>query len=145
MVEHKTQITVRYYETDQMGVVHHSNYIRYFETAREEMMAHIGVPYTYSESQGIIMPVRVVHCDYIHPARYGQVLTVTTTVNEMPRSRITYHYQVFDDSGVLLATGYVTLAFVDTSRGVPVRAPRFLTEVLEKYINLKKTNQQENV
>jgi len=145
MMEHTTQITVRYYETDQMGVVHHSNYIRYFETAREEMMAHFGVPYTFSESQGIIMPVRVVHCDYIHPARYGQVLTVITTVKEMPRSKITYHYQVFNDTSVLLATGYVTLAFVDASRSVPVRAPRFLTEVWEKYLNLNKTKQQENV
>lgn len=145
MVEHKTQITVRYYETDQMGVVHHSNYIRYFETAREEMMDHFGVPYTYTESLGIIMPVHAIHCDYIHPARYGQVLTVVTTIKEMPRSRITFHYRVLNDSDTLLATGYVTLAFVNASRGVPVRAPRFLTEVLEKYVNLKKTNQQENV
>lgn len=136
MMEHITKITVRYYETDQMGVVHHSNYIRYFETAREEMMTHYGVPYVQTESQGIIMPVHAVHCDYIHPAHYGEELSVVTSLEEMPRSRITFHYRIYNPSGVLLVKGYVTLAFVDVSRGVPVRAPRFLTEVLEKYINL---------
>lgn len=136
MMKYTTEITVRYYETDQMGVVHHSNYIRYFETAREEMMEHYGVPYTETESRGIIMPVHAVHCDYIHPAHYGEVLSVETRLEEMPRSRITFRYDIFNPDRVLLAKGYVTLAFVDVSRGTPVRAPRFLTEVLEKYINL---------
>ena len=65
IMEHTSKITVRYYETDQMGVVHHSNYIRYFETAREEMMQPYGIPYSETESRGIIMPVHAVHCDYI--------------------------------------------------------------------------------
>ena len=136
IMEHTSKITVRNYETDKMGVVHHSNYIRYFETAREEMMQHYGIPYSETESRGIIMPVHAVHCDYIRPARYGEVLSVVTRLEEMPRSRITFRYQICNPSGILLAKGYVTLAFVDVSRGVPVRAPGFLTEVLEKYLNL---------
>ena len=135
-MEHTTHIKVRYYETDQMGVVHHSNYIRYFETAREEMMTHYGVPYEETEARGIIMPVHEVQCEYIHPAKYNETLTVVTRLDTMPRSRITFRYTVLNPEGTLVAKGFVTLAFVDRSRGVPVRAPRFLTEVLEKYIEL---------
>ncbi len=135
-MEHTTEIKVRYYETDQMGVVHHSNYIRYFEIAREEMMEHYGVPYRETEARGIIMPVHSLQCDYIQPARYGEILTVVTQLKEMPRSRITFTYHILNPSGVLLAKGYVTLAFVDEARGIPVRAPDFLTKVLEKYIDL---------
>ncbi|HKM30593.1 MAG: acyl-CoA thioesterase [Bacteroidales bacterium] len=136
MMEHVTHIKVRYYETDQMGVVHHSNYIRYFEIAREEMMEHYGIPYKETESRGIIMPVHTLQCDYIHPAKYGEILTVITRLEELPRSRITFRYSILNPSDVLLAKGFVTLAFVDSTRGVPVRAPLFLTEVLEKYLNL---------
>lgn len=135
-MEHTTHIKVKYYETDQMGVVHHSNYIRYFETAREEMMSHYGVPYEETEARGIIMPVHSVQCDYVHPAKYGETLSIVTRMESMPRSRITFHYTILNPEDALVAKGTVVLAFVDKSRGVPVRAPRFLTEVLEKYIDL---------
>ncbi|MFA6325908.1 MAG: thioesterase family protein [Bacteroidales bacterium] len=136
MISYTSKITVRYYETDQMGVVHHSNYIRYFETGREEMMEHYGVPYVETERQGIIMPVHSVHCDYIFPAHYGEVLSVVTRLEEIPRSRITFLYEIYNPSEVLLSKGSVVLAFVDRSSGRPVRAPRFLTEVIEKLLNL---------
>lgn len=135
-MEHTTYIKVKYYETDQMGVVHHSNYIRYFETAREEMMSYYGVPYEETEARGIIMPVHEVTCEYLLPAKYNETLSVVTRLKTMPRSRITFHYTILNPAGDIVAKGYVTLAFVDKSRGVPVRAPRFLTEVLEKYIDL---------
>lgn len=136
MYSHFTDIEVRYYETDQMGVVHHSNYIRYFETGREKMMDNAGIPYTQTEARGIIMPVHSVHCDYIYPAHYGETLRLETSLKEVPRSRIIFYYRLFNPQQVLLATGTVELAFVDKTTGRPTRAPKFLTDVIEKLLHL---------
>ncbi len=136
MYSHNTYIEVRYYETDQMGVVHHSNYIRYFETGREKMMDAAGVPYVETERRGIIMPVHSVHCDYIYPAHYGETIRLETSLKEVPRSRMIFYYRLFNADEVLLATGSVELAFVDKATGRPVRAPGFLVEEVEKLLNL---------
>lgn len=136
MLAHTTSYTVHYYETDKMGVVHHSNYIRYFETARDDMMNTLGIPYALTEEKGIMMPVRNVSCEYLAPAHYGETLSIVTQVQEMPRSRMTFHTSIYNAEGVLLVKGCVVLAFLNTNTGRPTRAPQFLTDVLEKLLNL---------
>ena len=100
------------------------------------MVDQHGISYKKTESRGIIMLVHTLQCVDIHPSKYGEILTVIARLQELPRSRITFRYSILNPSDVLLAKGFVTLAFVDSTRGVPVRAPLFLTEVLEKYLNL---------
>ena len=70
--EHKTQ----YYETDQMGIIHHSNYIRWFEEARTDLLEQIGMGYDTLEAQGIISPVLSVHCEYKSMTHYGDAVVI---------------------------------------------------------------------
>ena len=66
--------TAKYYETDQMGIVHHSNYIRWFEEARIALMEHMGIPYRVIEENGILIPVLGVDCTYKHPIRFDETI-----------------------------------------------------------------------
>jgi len=84
----ETILEVRYYETDLMGIVHHSNYIRYFECGRSEALANLGLPIHQIEKLGIMMPVVNVACDYKLPAKLGDKLRVVSTVNEIPKARM---------------------------------------------------------
>jgi acyl-CoA thioester hydrolase len=109
----ETQVRVRYAETDQMGVVYHANYFLYFETARAESIRELGFTYADMEKSGIIMPVVDVHCKYMRPARYDDLLTIKTMLKELPmHHKIEFHHEVYNESGELLAIGKITLYFM---------------------------------
>ncbi len=132
----KTTFPVRYYETDQMAVVHHSNYIRYFELARDEMMVQLGFPIEKCESElGIMVPIISVECHFRHPARMGDVLTATAEVDKVPMAKMLIKQAVWNQDGVLCADGNVTLCFIDSKTFTPVRCPEEVTALFEKYIN----------
>lgn len=110
----ETQVRVRYAETDQMGVVYHGNYFLYFETARAESIRDLGLTYADIERSGIIMPVVDVHCKYMRPARYDDLLTIKTILKELPlHHKIEFHHEVFNEDGELLAVGIITLYFME--------------------------------
>ena len=90
--EHKAQ----YYETDQMGIIHHANYLHWFEEARIDMMEQMGMGYDIMEKQGIISPVLSVHCDYKSMARFGETVQVLVQMKEYNGIRMTLEYTVFD-------------------------------------------------
>ena len=110
----KATFPVRYYETDQMAVVHHSNYIRYFEIARDEMMVTLGFPIEKCESElGVLVPIVSVECHFRHPARMGDVLTATAEVNKVPMAKMFIKQAVYNQDGVLCAEGLVVLGFLN--------------------------------
>ena len=132
----KTSFPVRYYETDQMAVVHHSNYIRYFEIARDEMMVQLGFPIEKCEKElGVLVPIVSVECHFRHPARMGDVLTATAEVNRVPMAKMVIKQTVYNQDGVLCAEGSVTLGFLNKETFIPVRCPEPVTELFEKFIN----------
>ena len=132
----KTSFPVRYYETDQMAVVHHSNYIRYFEIARDEMMVQLGFPIEKCEKElGVLVPIVSVECHFRHPARMGDVLTATAEVNRVPMAKMVSKQAVYNQDGVLCAEGSVTLGFLNKETFMPVRCPEPVTELFEKFIN----------
>ncbi|MCL2728238.1 MAG: acyl-CoA thioesterase [Bacteroidales bacterium] len=131
MLKIDTNIEVRYYETDQMGVVHHSNYIRYFETARTLSMKKAGIPYDEMESQGIVMPIISVSCTYKRPALFGDTLRVTVILEKLPTVKIEFKYEVHNAQDVLLATGSTVLAFAHKETLRPMRAPQYLLDILK--------------
>ncbi len=92
---------VQYYETDKMGVVHHSNYIRWFEEARTDFMEKAGIPYDKLEAEGIISPVTDVSCKYISPARFGENVRIETALTELGNVRFTFEYKVLDEKGAV--------------------------------------------
>ncbi len=127
---------VRYYETDQMAVVHHSNYIRYFEIARDEMMVSLGFPIERCEKElGVLVPIVSVECHFRHPARMGDVLTATAEVDRVPLAKMLIRQTVRNQDGILCAEGKVTLGFLDKESFTPVRCPDPIAALFEKFIN----------
>ena len=87
MITHDTQIRVLYRDTDKMGVVYHANYIVFYEAARNEMFRAIGLPYTLLEKMNIVMPIVEVESKYKAPAYYDDLLTVRSTIKELPAAQ----------------------------------------------------------
>lgn len=123
---HSSSIEVRYYETDQMGVVHHSNYIRYMEIARGKVFESLGLPYAEVEARGVMMPVVEVECRYLFPAHYGEVLRADTYLQKLSGARLIFYCELFNPTGTLLAKGSVTLGFIDKESRRPVRCPDYV-------------------
>ena len=87
---------VRYYETDKMGIVHHSNFLRYLEIARLEWLNKLGLDYNEIEKNGIILPVVDVSISYKQPARYGDNLRVQVSLKDRPKVTINFDYKVIN-------------------------------------------------
>ena len=105
---------VQYYETDQMRVVHHSNYIRWMEEARIAYLDSIGVSYAEMEQRGIISPVLSVDCLYRSMTRFGETVRIETVLAEVGPVKYRLRYRVLDAaSGVLRAEGESSHCFVD--------------------------------
>lgn len=126
---------VRYYETDQMGIVHHSNYIIYFECGRTAMLKELGLPIERIEEAGVMLPVVSVECRYKTPAVLGDTLRIVTSVDEVPRARLVIRNEVYNPSDQLVCEGCVTLGFIDSNTRRPVRCPEMLVKIFEEHIN----------
>src|ERR1700730_7962372 len=111
MTSGEIQVRVRYAETDRMGLLHHANYLVYFEQARTELLRTLGVTYKDLEDQGYLLVLTKVEGRYKRPARYDDVLTIRTLVEKTTAVRIDHRYEVIRD-GELLAEGSSTLACV---------------------------------
>jgi acyl-CoA thioester hydrolase len=110
MIEHHdVTVRVRYAETDQMGVVYHSNYLIWFEVGRVELMRALGFDYKSMESEeDCYLVVADVHCRYHHPARYDELLTIRTRILDAKNRLLKFGYEIFNKDQKLLATGYTT-------------------------------------
>ena len=128
-------LEVRYYETDQMGIVHHSNYIRYFECGRMAMLNEVGLPMHKIEEAGIMMPITAVDCRYKTPAKLGDTLRIVTFINEMPKARLTVNTEIYNQHDQLLSEGSVTMGFIDAHTRRPVRCPEMLLQIFTEHIN----------
>ncbi len=133
MINSETQLRVHYYETDTMGYVHHSNYIRYFETARTEMFRQYGISYAEMEANGVMMPVIRTECRYIQPARFDELLTVCVTMKEMPAARMRLYYEITNEERKIICEGMVELVFVNGNSRRPCRVPENVAEALKPY------------
>lgn len=126
--EHK--LRVEYHHTDQMGIVHHSNYIKFFEAARTEWLRAAGLTYAEMERRGVMMPIVEVNVRYKQPAYYDELIGITVTVDELPMARMVFHYAIKGEDGRDIANGSTTLGFIDSVTRRPQRAPKWLMEVL---------------
>jgi acyl-CoA thioester hydrolase len=128
MIQSRTQVTVRYAETDMMGVVYHGNYLPWFEIGRTTLLREQGLPYRQLEEDGFRLPVLEVAVKYLRPAVYDDTVTIVTTLRERPLLRIRLEYEVYRGEE-LLATGSTVHAFIDRS-GRPVRPPAAFSETM---------------
>ena len=134
MMQSELFLDVRYYETDQMGIVHHSNYVRYFECGRTALLKEVGLPIEKIEEAGVMLPVVSVEAKYKVPARLGDTLKVVTIVTEVPRAKLVIRNEIYNPAGELVCLGSVTLGFIDAMTRRPVRCPEMLVKLFEQYI-----------
>lgn len=105
---------VHYYETDQMGIVHHSNYIRWMEEARIAALAHIGLPYDRMEKEGILVPVLTATCEYRLPLRFGDSFVVSLLPKAFNGIKLVISYEItHKETGALHAQGETSHCFTD--------------------------------
>ena len=124
---------VRYYETDMMGIVHHSNYIRYFETARSKALKDLGLPIEKIESSGIMVPIIHIECDYKIPLKMGDEIKIISKIKELPKVKFTIDSDIFNEKGEKVAFGSVTLGFIHSGNRRPTRVPDFVLSVFSPY------------
>ena len=134
MISFDHRVKIFYKDVDQMGIVYYSRYFEYFEEARTELLASIGLGVTDVEKKGIMLPVISSHCDYLKGARFEQNIIIKATISTEPRSKLQIDYSVFiENEKEPIATGYTDHAFVN-DRGVAVRAPKMILERLNQKV-----------
>ena len=127
----RTKIRAIYGDTDAMGVVYHTNYIKWFERGRTELLHEIGYPYKYLETIPLLMPIAHVHCEYKKPAHYDDIVEIVTYVSEMGYASMVVNCDIFlEATGELLATGHTRHGFTD-DKLKPVSLKKVLPEFYE--------------
>lgn len=130
----ETQIRIHYALTDQMGVVYHGHYAQFYEIGRAEAIRNLGYSYKDIEAMGIIMPVVDIHSRFLRPAKYDDLITVKTTLRELPvHHKIVFHSEIYNEEGSLLNVGDVTLYFMEAHQMKRCEMPAALKDKLAGY------------
>ena len=144
MIQTECTLDIRYYETDLMGIVHHSNYIRYFEYGRIKMLEDIGLPISEIEGKGVMLPVVSTFCTYKTPSRMGDTIRIISKVENMPMAKMKIKTTIIKEStknpltpdeeiGAVVAEGEVVIGFIKADTRRPCRVPDYAAEIMEKY------------
>lgn len=136
----RTKITVRYAETDRMGVVHHSRYFPWFEVGRTEFFKWSGMTYDEVESQGVLLPLVDCYCKFIKGAQYGDDVWIEVSLTKLGVAKCMFEYRVirFSDDE-LLATGYTTHGFT-THDFIPINLKKSYPEIYDNLLELRGEN-----
>lgn len=128
----KSKVTVRYAETDKMGIVHHSVYPIWYELARTDLSKEAGFPYSKMEENGIMTPLVELNCKYYSPATYDDDLIVTATVSKLTPARVVFSYEVFKEDNIdkPINTGYTVHAIVNKDMK-PINTKKVFPEIYE--------------
>ncbi len=133
MVSNFTKVRVIYADTDAMGIVYHTNYIRWFEIGRNELMRQLGVAYAEMEKLGLNLPLTKVKCHYLLSAKYDQIVTVETKIDYIKRASIRFNSQIWDEEGKkLLVEGY-TIHACTNMEGKIRRIPQLILDLINKF------------
>ncbi len=127
-----TTYRIPYADTDNMGVVYHSNYLIYFEMGRTELMRELGYTYKKMEEDGMYFPVRNITCNYHASAKYDDIITIETSVCELKNASVTFAYKIFCEDR-LLTTGTTKHPMVNYAFK-PTRIPQELKEMLKDHL-----------
>ncbi len=128
---------INYYETDRMGVVHHSNYIRFLEEARCQMLVSNNMPYSAFEEQGVMIPVLGINCDYKLHVTFDDIIEIKPFVKDFNGVRLTMGYQILNKkTSALVLTGETRHCFTDLNLK-PVRLQKQIPKFYDKFMALK--------
>jgi len=132
MIEHEYTFRVMYPDTDKMGTVHHSNYVKYYETARWELFRSIGISYRSVEEAGYLLPVIGLKIKYLKTTFYDEQLTIKTTLKAIEGVLLYFTYKILNEQKILINEGETELAFVNSSDWQLCEAPDFVVDAIEK-------------
>ena len=138
-------LKARYYETDQMGIIHHANYIRWMEEARIDMLNQMGYPYRRFEEMGYISPVLHAECEYKKSVKFDDEVKIVVSIQELGKLKFTLRYDIYNmsESGVLSAYGTTRHCFLNKD-GRPVMMNKEMKEFSDTMQKLLNTEGQEN-
>jgi acyl-CoA thioester hydrolase len=131
MLEHEYTFRVMYPDTDKMGTVHHSNYAKYYETARWELFRSIGVSYHSVEEAGYMLPVIRMNFRFIKTVQYDALLRVKTRLKAIKGVRIWFTYQLYNEQNELVNEAETELAFVERDTWKPCAASESVIKAIE--------------
>jgi len=130
MYKHKVQ----YYETDMMGITHHSNYIRWMEEARTDYLEKLGWPYKRMEEEGLISPTISVECKYVKTTTFEDVICIDAQIEEYKGVKIKFKYTMTKEDGTVVCEAHSQHCFVNTS-GTPIALKKVRPELHEVILN----------
>ena len=104
---------VYYYDTDKMGVVYHSNYLKWMEIARTEYFRDMPITYNNIEEMGYVLAIRKVDIEYINSAKYDDIIEIFVEIKKIDNIKIEFYYEMYDDKNILKAKGTTVNVFVD--------------------------------
>ena len=128
------QHKVQYYETDKMGIVHHSNYIRWMEEARIDFLSQIGCDYKELEDMGIISPVTAVECKYKVSTAFSDLITISVWIEEFRGVKLKLRYEMKKDDTIVVCEGYSEHCFLNRD-GTIIRLKREYPEIYDAFVN----------
>ena len=131
MITGEIKLRVRYSDTDQMGYVYYGRYAIFYEIARVELFRSLGFSYKKLEEEGIGMPVIDMETKYILPIKYDEQIKINTTIENLPSSRISFKYEVYNQNNELANTAKTTLTFINLINKKPVRMPAKLLDIIK--------------
>lgn len=133
-MESETRLVVRYAETDQMGIVHHSNYPVWFEAGRTDFLRIAGMSNTEIEENGILLPLYYMECNFMNPAKYEDEIVVKTKIQKINCARIGFSYEVVGTDRKVIASGNTAHAWTDRSlkpQNIHKKLPQLYRSLME--------------
>lgn len=127
--------TVQYYETDKMGITHHSNYVRWMEEARIDYLRQIGWDYGKLEKMGVISPIVSINCNYKKPTDFGEKITINVKASEFKGVKLILHYEMYNEAEQLVCEATSVSGFID-AEGKPLRLKKEFPEFYEAMASL---------
>lgn len=126
-----------YYETDQMGIIHHANYIHWMEEARVDFMEQIGFGYERAVKEGIDFALLGISCTYKSMVRFGDTVNIEVAITSLTETKMTVHYQITDAvTGKLRTAGESIHCYFDSNRKRPVSLKKVLPELYDLFNSL---------
>ncbi|MCX7797889.1 MAG: acyl-CoA thioesterase [Melioribacter sp.] len=134
MLSHKTEIRVRYADTDKMQFVYNGKYLEYFEVGRTELLRSTGLPYSELEKLGYQLPLIEAFIKYKSPAQYDDILEVEAVVKELYSPKVHIEYTIRRKlTNELIAEGFTTHIFIKTDTKKAVKPPKIYIDALKKF------------
>ena len=126
MIQSKIDLRPRYGEVDQMGYVYHANYVSYCHQARTELMRNLGIHDRALEENQVMLPVISINLRYLKAAKYDELLTIQTTLREMPKTRAVFEFEIRNEANEKICTAVSEVVFVDSISRKPMKVPEMI-------------------